>query len=74
MKKIIAGIALAAMSVTAFAQTAAAPEKLRIIGESKEFVIQTKRPIHHYPYYDFLREKRWLVAATDPAEGCYAHY
>ena len=43
MKKIIAGIALAAVSVTAFAQTAAAPEKLRIIGESKEFVFQTKK-------------------------------
>ena len=42
MKKLIAGIALAAMSVTAFAQTAAEPEKLRIIGESKEFVVQTK--------------------------------
>lgn len=43
MKKLIAGIALAAMSVTAFAQTAAEPEKLRIIGESKEFVVQTPK-------------------------------
>ncbi|MFM8500617.1 MAG: rhodanese-like domain-containing protein, partial [Fluviibacter sp.] len=42
MKKIITGIALAALTATAFAQTAA-PEKLRIIGESKEFVIQTKK-------------------------------
>ena len=43
MKKIIAGFAIAAISATAFAQTAAEPEKLRIIGESKEFVIQTKK-------------------------------
>lgn len=42
MKKIITGIILAAVAVTASAQTAA-PEKLRIIGESKEFVIQTKK-------------------------------
>lgn len=41
MKKIITGIILAVVAVTASAQSTE-PEKLRIIGESKEFVVQTK--------------------------------
>jgi rhodanese-related sulfurtransferase len=41
MKKLIAGALLAALPLTALAQTTE-PEKLRIIGESKEFVVQTK--------------------------------
>ena len=41
MKKIVTSIILAALAFAAYAQNAA-PEKLRIIGESKEFVIQTK--------------------------------
>lgn len=45
MKKLIAMAALAAVSVTAFAanpEPAAEKDRLRIIGESKEFVVQTK--------------------------------